>query len=1005
MARKKLTPPADAQNAEGAKNAGGAPSDAAGKTAAEDPKLTMHLLPLKHEVPLPHAIYSPLVGREKSKSAVKDVFLGSGPERLFLTAQKDDAVEVPTQKDLYQVGVICDVLQVTELSSGMLKIMVRGLRRAKIASFKKGRGNAADKVTVEPLEPEPLTPAQSDALRSVVNREFKDYAKANEEISNIAVKDISQLESVDQMLCVIVGYFLDLPKEERQDMLETLNTVKLAEKVVKVIDRELQLEGLKQELREKVKKQLDKSHRDYYISEQVKILKKELGESEEDELKRVRERILAAGMTEQAERKALDELRKLEQLPAMSTDSWVYRNYIDTLINLPWKPSPLNTNISRARMILDADHYGLEKVKDRILEYLVVNKRVENLKAPILCLVGPPGVGKTSLGKSIAKATGRTFVRMALGGVHDESEIRGHRKTYVGSMPGKILQHITKAKCNNPLFLLDELDKIGSDFHGDPAAALLEVLDPEQNKTFEDNYVEVEYDLSNVLFIATSNSMDIHPALLDRMEIIKLSGYTEEEKIQIAERYLLPKQFEANGLTQGELSIDRAAIVDVVRYYTSEAGVRGLEREIAKICRKVVMANTLQWEEKSGEAEAARQEIENELKAKAKESNGGEPKAEARDSDPASGPGPASDPTPDSGSAPAQGKAAGPKRTVKPVYRKVKVKSSDLEEYLGPRKVDFDRAGEINRVGLINGLAWTGVGGAIMGVEANHYPGKGHVFRTGSLGDVMKESVETAISSVRGIADQLGLKPDLFAKNDLHLHFPSGAVPKDGPSAGGAIAAALTSSLLNLPARRDVALTGEITLRGEILPIGGLKEKLMAAQRGNIKTVLIPKENVKDLQDVPEEIKGSLEIVPVRWLTEVLERVLVGFKAQKPRAAAQRGEAESAAHSAAKPRPKAAAKTQDKPQAKDKGGAGEGQAKSRRNARKAETDKEPKTAAAKTAVKKDEARPKPEGMARKGSLGKTPAADRDAVSNGDSDPALGHPDPQPVGRKRPKPQA
>ena len=611
----------------------------------------------------------------------------------------------------------------------------------------------------------------------------------------------------------IIAAHLQLKLEHRQNLLDLTDVGARMEYLLAQIEGELEISQLEKRIRGKVKRQMEKNQRDYYLNEQIKVIQKELGDDEDaNDFEKLEQQIKTAGMSKEGEDKALSELRKLKMMPPMSSESTVVRNYIETLIELPWKKKTrVSKDLAKADLVLNEDHYGLEKVKERILEYLAVQKRTDKLKGPILCLVGPPGVGKTSLGESIAKATGRKYVRMALGGVKDESEIRGHRRTYIGSMPGKIMQSMTKAGVKNPLFLLDEIDKLGSDFRGDPAAALLEVLDPEQNSAFADHFVEVDFDLSDVMFIATSNSFDIPPALLDRMEIIRLSGYTEDEKINIAMQYLVPKQMKRNGVKNGELSIAESAVRDIVRYYTREAGVRSLDREIAKICRKAVIKNELTGSLHTGSRK----------KAKA-----------------------------------------------------ITVNSDNLGEFLGVRRFDYGvKAGE-NRIGQVTGLAWTEVGGELLTIEAVALKGKGNIVRTGKLGDVMQESISAAWSVVRSRAESLGIAPDFYEKNDMHVHVPEGATPKDGPSAGIAMTLAMVSALTNIPVRADVAMTGEITLRGEVLPIGGLKEKLLAALRGGIKHVLIPKDNVKDLEEIPQNVKDGLEIHAVQWIDEVFEHGL-----------------------------------------------------------------------------------------------------------------------------------
>ncbi len=654
--------------------------------------------------------------------------------------------------------------------------------------------------------------AETEALRRAIVSQFDQYVKLNKKIPPEILTSLSGIDEAGRLADTIAAH-LPLKLDQKQHILEMFPVIERLEHLLAQLEAEIDILQVEKRIRGRVKRQMEKSQREYYLNEQVKAIQKELGEGEEGaDLEELEKRITAARMPKEAKKKADAELKKLKLMSPMSAEATVVRNYIDTLIGLPWrKKSKVNNDLSNAERVLDEDHFGLEKVKERILEYLAVQQRVEKVKAPILCLVGPPGVGKTSLGQSIARATNRKFVRMALGGVRDEAEIRGHRRTYIGSMPGKILQSLTKVGVRNPLFLLDEVDKMGMDFRGDPSSALLEVLDPEQNHTFADHYVEVDFDLSDVMFVATSNSLNIPPPLLDRMEVIRLSGYTEDEKVSIAQRYLLPKQKKNNGLKAGEIEITEGAIRDIIRYYTREAGVRSLEREISKICRKVVKMLLLK------KAEGA-----------------------------------------------------------------VTVDSGNLDTFLGVRKYDFGLAAKENQIGQVTGLAWTEVGGDLLTIEAAVMPGKGNVIRTGSLGDVMKESVEAARSVVRSRSGRLGVKDEAFEKRDIHIHVPEGATPKDGPSAGIAMTTALVSVLTGIPVRADVAMTGEITLRGEVLPIGGLKEKLLAAHRGGIKLVLIPEENVKDLTEIPDNVKNAIEIVPVRWIDKVLELALERVPAPLP---------------------------------------------------------------------------------------------------------------------------
>ena len=768
-------------------------------------------LPLRDVVVYPHMVLPLFVGREKSIAALENAV--SNEEPVFLLAQTDAAVEDPVAADLYQTGTVAQVLQVLKLPDGTVKVLVEGLYRGQVLTIEDTGGLFVSHIeTVKDNDSE--SHPELEAVRRTLLAQFEQYAKLNKKIPAEIVNSINGI-SDNSRLADTVAAHLQLKLEQRQQILETADVVARMEFLLSCLESELDIMQVEKRIRGRVKRQMEKSQREYYLNEQVKAIQKELGEEDErGELDALEAKIKEAGMTKEAEEKCLSELKKLKMMPPMSAESTVVRNYIDTLLELPWKKkSRVSKDIAKADLVLNADHYGLEKVKERILEYLAVQKRMDKLKGPILCLVGPPGVGKTSLGESIAKATGRQYVRMALGGVRDESEIRGHRRTYIGSMPGKILQNMAKAGVRNPLFLLDEIDKLGSDFRGDPASALLEVLDPEQNNKFADHYAEVDYDLSDVMFIATSNSLNIPTPLLDRMEIIRLSGYTEDEKINIAMQYLVPKQMKRNGVKEGELVVEESAVRDIIRYYTREAGVRSLDREIAKICRKVVMQITL-----------------NEDKKRSSET----------------------------------------KKTSKAKPKAVKVNEKNLHDYLGVRRFDYGVAESENRIGQVTGLAWTEVGGELLTVEAVALPGKGVIQCTGQLGDVMKESVSAAWSVVRSRAESVGLAPDFYEKKDIHVHVPEGATPKDGPSAGIAMTLAMVSAFTKIPVRADVAMTGEITLRGEVLPIGGLKEKLLAALRGGIKHVLIPKDNVKDLEEIPENVKTGLTIHPVKWIDEVL---------------------------------------------------------------------------------------------------------------------------------------
>ena len=768
-------------------------------------------LPLRDVVVYPHMVLPLFVGRPKSIAALEAAM--GNDEPVFLLAQLNPDTEEPEPKDLHAMGTVAQVLQVLKLPDGTVKVLVEGIRRARALTVEDtGQLFLAHIEAVNESVDEHHP--NMEALRRTLLSQFEQYAKLNKKIPAEVVSTINSISENSRLVDTIAAH-LQLKLEQRQEILETPGISDRMEFLLGQLESELDIMQVEKRIRGRVKRQMEKSQREYYLNEQVKAIQRELGEEDErGELDALEAKIKEAGMTKEAEEKCLSELKKLKMMPPMSAESTVVRNYIDTLLELPWKKkSRVSKDIAKADLVLNADHYGLEKVKERILEYLAVQKRMDKLKGPILCLVGPPGVGKTSLGESIAKATGRQYVRMALGGVRDESEIRGHRRTYIGSMPGKILQNMAKAGVKNPLFLLDEIDKLGSDFRGDPASALLEVLDPEQNNKFADHYAEVDYDLSDVMFIATSNSLNIPTPLLDRMEIIRLSGYTEDEKINIAMQYLVPKQMKRNGVKEGELVVEESAVRDIIRYYTREAGVRSLDREIAKICRKVVMQITL-----------------NEDKKRSSET----------------------------------------KKTSKAKPKAIKVNEKNLHDYLGVRRFDYGVAESENRIGQVTGLAWTEVGGELLTVEAVALPGKGVIQCTGQLGDVMKESVSAAWSVVRSRAESVGLAPDFYEKKDIHVHVPEGATPKDGPSAGIAMTLAMVSAFTKIPVRADVAMTGEITLRGEVLPIGGLKEKLLAALRGGIKHVLIPKDNVKDLEEIPENVKTGLTIHPVKWIDEVL---------------------------------------------------------------------------------------------------------------------------------------
>jgi ATP-dependent Lon protease len=763
------------------------------------------VLPLRDVVVYPHLVIPLFVGRTKSVKALE--IASEGNKQILLVAQKSANKDEPDAADLYEVGTIATVLQMLKLPDGTVKVLVEGVQRAKVSGFIETEECFAAHAE---LIAESVNDVEIQALMRTVFAQFDQYVKLNKKIPPEILTSLATIDEAGRLADTIAAH-LTLKLDEKQKILEMFSVAERLEHLLRLMEGEIDILQVEKRIRGRVKRQMEKTQREYYLNEQVKAIQKELGEQDENaEMEELEKRIEAARMPKEALAKVASELKKLKLMSPMSAEASVVRNYIDILINLPWKKkTKISKDLLAAEKVLDDDHYGLEKVKERIVEYLAVQQRVDKIKAPILCLVGPPGVGKTSLGQSIAKAVNRKFVRMALGGVRDESEIRGHRRTYIGSMPGKILQSMSKVGVKNPLFLLDEVDKMGQDMRGDPSSALLEVLDPEQNHTFADHYVEVEYDLSDVMFVATANSMNIPAALLDRMEIIHLSGYTEDEKVNISMRYLLPKQLKSHGLKEQEASVSEAAVRDIIRYYSREAGVRKLEQEIAKVCRKIV------------------KEL---ITVKAKE-----------------------------------GVKAAKKITVTP---------KNLDKYLGVQRYDYGVAAKDNQVGQVTGLAWTSVGGELLTIEAVLLPGKGKTTTTGKLGEVMKESTQAAMSVVRSRAKRLGITDDFYEKNDIHIHFPEGATPKDGPSAGIAITTALVSILTGIPVRADVAMTGEITLRGEVLPIGGLKEKLLAAHRGGIKTVLIPSQNVKDLADIPENIKNHLDIHPVQWIDEVLALAL-----------------------------------------------------------------------------------------------------------------------------------
>jgi ATP-dependent Lon protease len=758
------------------------------------------LLPLRDVVVFPHMVIPLFVGRSKSIKALEAAMEGN--KAIMLVAQRNASKDDPSAEDIYDIGCISNILQLLKLPDGTVKVLVEGNSRARLREIRDlGDYLVCDSTAIEN---EQTASPENEALRRALLTQFEQYVKLNKKIPAEILTSLNGIDDPGRLADTIAAH-LPIKIEQKEEVLAMIKVNQRLERLLSQIETELDILQVEKRIRGRVKRQMEKSQREYYLNEQVKAIQKELGEGEDGaDMEEIEKRIKDAKMPPDARKKAESEFKKLRLMSPMSAEATVVRNFIEALVNLPWKKkSKINNDLGNAEKVLNDDHFGLEKVKDRILEYLAVQQRVDKVKSPILCLVGPPGVGKTSLGQSIARATNRKFVRMALGGVRDESEIRGHRRTYIGSMPGKVLQNLTKVGVRNPLFLLDEVDKMGMDFRGDPASALLEVLDPEQNHTFVDHYVEVEYDLSDVMFVATANSLNIPPALLDRLEVIRLSGYTEEEKVSIAQRYLLPKQLKNTGLKIAELTVTEDAIADIIRYYTREAGVRSLERELSKVCRKVVKMLLLDKTTKS-----------------------------------------------------------------------ITVNSASLDKFLGVRKFNFGVAEKENQVGQVTGLAWTEVGGELLTIEAVAVDGKGTTTFTGKLGDVMQESIKAAITVVRRRARRLGIKPTFHEKTDLHVHVPEGATPKDGPSAGIGMTTALVSVLTGIPVKASVAMTGEITLRGEVLGIGGLKEKLLAAHRGGIKTVLIPEENVKDLADMPDIIKNELEIIPVKWIDQVLTAAL-----------------------------------------------------------------------------------------------------------------------------------
>lgn len=765
-------------------------------------KQVMPVLPLRDVVVFPHMVIPLFVGRDKSIRCLEKAMEMN--KQVFLVTQKDASLDDPQEKDLFAVGTIANILQLLKLPDGTIKVLVEGVARAKLVNLLEQETENFFTGNIQ-LANESNTDLANEALLRVTLSNFEEYAKLNKKITQEVVDSIRLIKEPAQLADSIVAT-LFIKVEQKQDILACLDLEKRFEALIAMMESEIDLLQVEKNIRQRVKQQMEKAQKEYYLNEQIKAIHKELGdiENKPDEYEELKDKIEKSKMPKDAADKVMSELNKLKMMPAMSAEATVVRGYIDWMLQVPWaKKSKVKKGIKEAQKVLDHDHYGLERVKDRILEYLAVQGRVNKIKGPILCLVGPPGVGKTSLGQSIAKATGREYVRMALGGVRDEAEIRGHRRTYIGSMPGKLIQRMAKVGVKNPLFLLDEIDKMSADMRGDPASALLEVLDPEQNGAFNDHYLEVDYDLSDVMFVATANSMNIPAPLLDRMEVIRLSGYTEDEKLNIAKQHLLQKQINNSGLKANEIEIDDSAIMGIIRYYTREAGVRSLEREIAKICRKVVKQLALNKKMKH-----------------------------------------------------------------------MTVTQQNLHEFLGVQRFDYGKIEDENRIGQVNGLAWTEVGGDLLTIESVSVPGKGKLTDTGSLGEVMQESIQTALTVVRSRAEKLGINTDFYEKRDIHVHVPDGATPKDGPSAGIAMCTSLISTLTGNPVKADVAMTGEITLRGEVLPIGGLKEKLLAAHRGGIKTVIIPIENAKDLEEIPDNVKAELDIHPVKWIDDVLTLAL-----------------------------------------------------------------------------------------------------------------------------------
>ena len=782
---------------------------------AKSPLEQLPVLPLRDMVVYPHGVHPLFVGTESSIRALEAAMADS--KKIFLIAKRDSDKTDLDAEDLYSLGTVATILQLLKLPDGTVKVLVEGGQRAEIATIEFAEEYIRAEVT--PCDEEPIEGREAEALVRTLLSQFEQFAQSNKKIPQEVLASLSGIDDPSRLMDTVAAQ-ISLELEERQRILETLEPNKRMELLLSLMDAEIDVQEMEKRIRGRVKKQMEQSQRDYYLNEQMKAIQKEMGDDSQSEVDELQQRIDELGMPVEAKEKAQGELNKLKNMAPMSAEATVVRSFIDWMLNIPWsKKSRVRKDLAAAQRILDEDHYGLEEVKDRIIEYLAVQNRVKRSKGPVLCLVGPPGVGKTSLGESIARATNRKFVRMALGGVRDEAEIRGHRRTYIGSMPGKIMQKMSKTAVVNPLFLLDEIDKMGMDMRGDPASALLEVLDPEQNNSFNDHYLEVDYDLSNVFFICTSNSMNIPAPLLDRMEIIRLPGYTEDEKLNIARRYLVPKQVKNNGLNDGELEITDDALIDLIRYYTKEAGVRGLEREIAKLARKVVKEQALSAVAKRSSKKAGK-----------------------------------------------SAKAAKAKTVV--------VKSADLEEYNGVAKFTYGLAEEDNKVGIVTGLAWTQVGGELLNIEAVAMPGKGQQIKTGSLGDVMQESIQAALTVVRSRSESLGIDNEFFETSDLHIHVPEGATPKDGPSAGIGMCTAMISVITGIPVKAEVAMTGEINLRGQVLPIGGLKEKLLAAHRGGVKQVIIPVENEKDLKEIPDNVKSKLKIHAVKWIEEVLHIAL-----------------------------------------------------------------------------------------------------------------------------------